>query len=100
MEEIASCYLARRLPSLTRLNNRVKIELVSIPQTVDLSRKEADIFLSFFNPNHRGLKSSLFGRFSLHLYSSPAYLQNHGQPRSREELKNHVYVGYIDDLLA
>jgi len=100
MEGIASCYLARRLPALAKFNSKVKIELVSIPQTVDLSRKEADIFLSFFNPNHRGLKSNLVGRFSLHLYCSKAYLQKHGEPRSREDLKHHTYVGYIDDLLA
>jgi DNA-binding transcriptional LysR family regulator len=100
MEGIASCYLARRLPSLMSLNGKIKIELVSIPQTVDLSRKEADIFLSFFNPNHRGLKSNLVGRFSLHLYCSEAYLQKHGEPRSRDDLKSHTYVGYIDDLLS
>jgi DNA-binding transcriptional LysR family regulator len=100
MEGIASCYLARRLPALAKFNSKVKIELVSIPQTVDLSRKEADIFLSFFNPNHRGLKSNLVGRFSLHLYCSQAYRQKHGEPRSREDLKHHTYVGYIDDLLA
>jgi DNA-binding transcriptional LysR family regulator len=100
MEGIASCYLARRLPALARFSSKVKIELVSIPQTVDLSRKEADIFLSFFNPNHRGLKSTLFGRFSLHLYCAPEYLRKHGEPHSRDDLKNHTYVGYIDDLLA
>jgi DNA-binding transcriptional LysR family regulator len=99
MEGIASCYLARRLPALA-FSNKVKIELVSIPQTVDLSRKEADIFVSFFNPNHRGLKSSLVGRFALHLYLSAAYLQKHGEPYSRDDLKHHIYVGYIDDLLA
>jgi DNA-binding transcriptional LysR family regulator len=100
MEGIASLYLARCLAALSKFAPNVKIELVSIPQTVDLSRKEADIFLSFFNPKSRGLKSALFGRFSLFLYCSPDYLRRHGEPSDRKDLQNHVFVGYIDDLLA
>ena len=42
-------------PALAQFGPNVKIELVSIPQAVDLSRKEADVFLSFFNPDARGL---------------------------------------------
>jgi DNA-binding transcriptional LysR family regulator len=100
MEGIASGYLARCLPALRQFGENLKIELVSIPQAVDLNRKEADIFLSFFNPDARGLKSSLFGKFSLFLYCSKDYLRQHGIPRSREDLDHHVFVGYIDDLLA
>ena len=100
MEGIASRYVARRLPALSQFAPNVKLELVSIPQTVDLTRKEADIFLSFFNPNARGLESSLFGAFSLFLYASPDYLNEHGHPRTREELADHIFVGYIDDLLS
>ncbi|HEY6859916.1 MAG TPA: LysR family transcriptional regulator [Pseudolabrys sp.] len=100
MEGIASGYLARCLPALRQFGKNLKIELVSIPQAVDLNRKEADIFLSFFNPDARGLKSSLFGKFSLFLYCSKDYLRQHGVPRSREDLDHHVFVGYIDDLLA
>ena len=100
MEGIASGYLARRLPALAQFGPNVKIELVSIPQAVDLSRKEADVFLSFFNPDARGLKSKLFGTFSLFLYCSKDYLRRHGAPRTREGLDAHVFVGYIDDLLT
>ena len=100
MEGIASGYLARRLPVLERFDPNIKIELVSIPQAVDLNRKEADVFLSFFNPDARGLKSALFGTFSLFLYCSKDYLRRHGTPRTREDLDAHVFVGYIEDLLA
>jgi DNA-binding transcriptional LysR family regulator len=100
MEGIASCYLARRLYALPKFSAKVDIELVSIPQTVDLSRKEADIFVSFYNPNNRGLKSALFGKFSLHLYCSPRYLRKHGMPANLEDLQKHTFVGYIDELLA
>jgi len=100
MEGLASMYLARCLSALAQFAPNVKIELVSIPQTVDLTRKEADIFLSFFNPKARGLKSALFGKVSLFLYCSPDYLRRHGVPAARKDLQKHAFVGYIDDLLA
>jgi DNA-binding transcriptional LysR family regulator len=99
MEGIASRYLARRIPLLERFAPTVKIELVSIPQPVDLSRKEADIFLSFFDPRLPGLSSKKIAEFALFLYASEAYMRVHGCPRSRAELANHVFVDYIEDLL-
>jgi len=100
MEGIASQYLARRLPALSHLAPDVKIELVSIPQTVDLSRKEADVFLSFFNPKAPGLTSALYAEFALHLYASADYLLARGAPKTLDDLVNHAFVGYIEDLLA
>src|SRR5882724_8106329 len=100
MEGLASMYLARCLPALAQFAPNVKIELVSIPQTVDLTRKEADIFLSFFNPKARGLKSALFGKVSLFLYCSPDYLRRHGVPAARKDLQKHAFVGYIDNELS
>jgi DNA-binding transcriptional LysR family regulator len=100
MEGIASRYIALRLSVLSHFAPNVKLELVSIAQAVDLSRKQADIFLSFFNPKAPGLQSTLFSAFKLHLYASPQYLQRHGTPKSRDDLRNHAFVGYIEDLLA
>ena len=100
MEGIASRYLARRLLVLDQIAPGVKIELLSIPQTVDLSRKEADIFLSFFNPKAQGLKSTALGEFALFLYAAKAYAQKYGMPKNSADLANHTFVGYIDELLA
>jgi DNA-binding transcriptional LysR family regulator len=100
MEGIASGYIARCIPSVAKFDPDMKIELVSNPQVVDLNRKEADVFLSFFNPAKRGLRSVLIGNFSLFLYCSKTYLRQNGKPRSRSDLAKHTFVGYIDDLLA
>jgi DNA-binding transcriptional LysR family regulator len=100
MEGMASQYLARRLPELYVFAPNLKVELVSNPQSVDLSRKEADVFLSFFNPKAAGLTSSKLAQFALHLYVSQSYVCQHGFPRSRDDLTRHAFVGYIDDLLA
>ena len=100
MEGIASQYLARRIGLLDRFAPNVKVELVSMPQPADLSRKEADIFLSFFNPRLPGLSSRKVADVALFLYCSEAYARVHGLPRSLDDLKDHVFIAYIDDLLA
>jgi DNA-binding transcriptional LysR family regulator len=100
MEGIASQYLAGRIVQLERFAPNVKIELVSMPQPADLSRKEADIFLSFFNPRLPGLSSRKVAEFALFLHCSETYAHLHGIPRTLDELKGHQFVSYIDDLLA
>src|SRR5919205_2697655 len=89
MEGIASRYVALRLPLLEHFDANVKIELVSIPQMVDLSRKEADIFLSFFDPHLPGLTSQKIAEFALFLHASESYLRKHGVPSSRSDLGEH-----------
>lgn len=100
MEGIASRYIARRLPLLERMAPNLKLELVSIPQSVDLSRKEADIFLSFFNPPTAGLTNHLIAKFSCYLFCSRKYAEKHGMPRSLDELADHRFISYIDELVV
>jgi DNA-binding transcriptional LysR family regulator len=100
MEGIASQYLARRIGQLERFAPNVKVELVSMPQPADLSRKEADIFLSFFNPRLPGLSSRKVADVALFLYCSDSYARVHGLPRCLDDLRDHVFIAYIDDLLA
>jgi DNA-binding transcriptional LysR family regulator len=100
MEGIASRYIARRLPLLERMTPNLKLELVSIPQSVDLSRKEADIFLSFFNPPTAGLANHLIAKFSLYLFCSGKYSAKYGMPRSLDELADHRFISYIDEMVV
>jgi len=100
MEGLASQYVARRLSLLPQFDASLRLELVSIPQTVDLSRKEADVFLSFFDPRTPGLTSKRTASVAMHLYCSPSYLQRRGTPNTLAELATHDFVGYIEELLA
>lgn len=100
MEGLASQYVAHRLPVLPGFDASVRLELVSIPQTVDLSRKEADVFLSFFNPRTPGLTSKRVGSVAMHLYCSPSYVRRRGIPTTLADLGDHDFVGYIEELLT
>lgn len=99
MEGIGSLYLARRLPPLIERHPALRVELLTSPQQVNVSRREADIFLSFFEPSGRFLHCERAGSFALSLYASQAYLQARGEPASAADLRHHHFAGYLEDLI-
>lgn len=99
MEGIASLYLAPRLHRLKEAAPDLTLELVTSSHLIQVNRREADLFLSFFKPPGQGLVSEKLGGFRLGLYASESYLARKGAPSSPEELKSHDFVSYIEDLI-
>lgn len=99
MEGIATLYLAGQFATLKTRHPSLHIELVTSSTMIHVNRREADIFLSFFPLEARGLDALPIGEFSLYLYASESYLKNKGHPKSKEDLTNHDFVSYINDLI-
>ena len=66
---------------------------------VNLTKREADVSLSFVCPNGPRLIARKVGRFDLKLYGAPSYLRKHGTPKSAADLNSHLFVDYIEDLV-
>ncbi len=81
MEGIASLYLASRFSRLQRQHPNLTVELLTSPQTVSVNRREADLFLSFFQPRGQGMVSERLGCFKLGLYASRDYLDQQRHAR-------------------
>lgn len=99
MEGIGSLYLARRLQPFIEKYPQIKLELVTSSQLVNISRREAAIFLSFFQPTGRNLHCENIGKIALTLYGTDAYFERYGEPKSVAELQQHWFCAYIDDLV-
>jgi DNA-binding transcriptional LysR family regulator len=99
MEGFGSLYLSRKITPFIAANPNLQIELVTSPCTVNVTRREADIFLSFFELNGRGLHCKQIGEFSLFLYGSKEYLSQYGRPADVIDLTRHQFVTYVDDLI-
>jgi DNA-binding transcriptional LysR family regulator len=99
MEGIASLYLARRLLPFIEQYPRVKLELVTSSQILNINRREAEIFLSFFQPTGRNLHCELVGQITLNLYGATNYFARYGKPKTIGELTNHHFTSYIEDLV-
>lgn len=99
MEGIASLYLASRFVGLRQQHPNLTVELVTSPQTISVNRREADLFLSFFQPTGQGMVSERLGCFQLGLFGARGYLERNGMPAGRADLARHSFVTYIDDLI-
>jgi DNA-binding transcriptional LysR family regulator len=100
MEGIGSFYLAPRMPILRQLFPEIRVELVTERHLISLTKREADISVSFAPMTGPRLISEAVGTFQLRLYASPQYLDRMGEPRSIEDLDRYEFVDYIDDFVS
>lgn len=100
MEGIASLYLARVLRSFHDSHPNILIELVTSPHFVNVTKREADISLSFMKPKGHRLLVEKIGGFELRLYGAPDYLAARGDPKTLNDLRHHVFVDYVEDLVT
>lgn len=100
MEGIGSLFVARHVPKFIDQYPGIRLELVTSPTVISVTRREADIFISFFEPSGRGLWSEKIGEIGLRLYASASYLAAHGCPSCADDLVSHGFIDYIEDLVA
>ncbi|AXS40040.1 LysR family transcriptional regulator [Breoghania sp. L-A4] len=92
-------FLAPRLGELTAHYPDLTVQLVPVPRSFSLSRREADIAVTVSRPEHGRLVARKLVDYSLGLYAARGYVEAHGAPRSTAELGAHQLVGYVDDLV-
>ncbi|WEX09739.1 LysR family transcriptional regulator [Chelativorans sp. AA-79] len=92
-------FLAPRLWRLTERHPDLSIQLVPVPRSLSLSRREADIAITVDRPTEGRLVAAKLVDYSLGLYASKAYAAEHGLPDGAEMLKKHRLVGYVPDLV-
>jgi DNA-binding transcriptional LysR family regulator len=98
-EGFGTMVLAPLLARFAVQHPRLVIDLLAVPRNVNLSRREADIVVSLERPSHSGAIVARLCDYVLRLYASSAYLEQHPTIQSREDLSQHHFIGYIDDLL-
>jgi len=89
-------------PRLWRLNERhpgLSIQLVPVPRSLSLSRREADIAITVDRPTEGRLVAAKLIDYSLGLFASKAYVAEHGLPEDAAALGRHRLVGYVPDLV-
>lgn len=92
-------FLASRLGVLTEQYPDLAIQLVPVPRSFSLSRREADIAITVERPTEGRLIAGKLVDYSLSLYASREYLKRNGVPQSIADLKRHRLIGYVADLL-
>lgn len=92
-------FLAPRLGRLVSRHPELKLELVPVPRSFSISRREADIAITIDRPEQGRLVSSKLTDYTLGLYAAKTYLAAAGVPETVENLRDHRRIGYVEDLL-
>jgi DNA-binding transcriptional LysR family regulator len=100
MEGISAYYLAERLVGFNAVHPGIVVELVTERHLINLTKREADVCVSFVPLNGPRLMVKKAGEFRLGLFASETYLTERGTPTSRDALASHEFVDYVDDLVA
>ena len=98
-EGFGTVVLAPQLARFAGDHPKLVIDLLAMPRLVHLSRREADIVISLERPARGPVVVTKLTDYTLRLYASTAYLAKNGAIRSRDDLRGHTFVSYVDDLL-
>lgn len=99
MEGIAAFYLTERFLEFNAQHPEILIELVTERHLINLTKREADIAISFVPPIGPRLDVRKAGNFRLGLFASNHYLTERGVPDSVADLPRHDFVDYVVDLI-
>jgi DNA-binding transcriptional LysR family regulator len=97
MEGIGSMYLTTCLAEFQKAYPSIQVELITDTRLLDMTRREADIFISFFKPKGRRLSVKKIGEFKIFLYAATSYLKDHKAPTDLKDLESHNFVDFIDE---
>ncbi|WP_454055890.1 LysR family transcriptional regulator [Cupriavidus sp. Marseille-Q8015] len=92
-------FLAPRLGRLLARNPRLEIELIVAPRLFSLAKREADIAIGLASAEHLRVASRRLTEYSMLVFGARDYLKAAPRIRSQEDLAQHPFIGYMEDLL-
>lgn len=97
-EAFGTFIVAHHVAALRRRHPHLTLELAPESRSISLSKREADIAVMLAPPPRGRLVARKLADYRLGLYASRGYLEVAGVPRTRDDLGQHQYVSYIDEL--
>ncbi|MFC2997713.1 LysR family transcriptional regulator [Acinetobacter sichuanensis] len=98
-EGFGTAFLAKLLAELSKKYPLLTIDLIPVPKMIKLSHREADIVISIDRPKSGPYIITRLTDYCLKIYGSKDYLSQSQPIHKLEDLKQHRFVNYIDDLV-
>ena len=94
IEDLGIQWIPQKLNEFHKEFPQLAIEVNIDNRNVDLLRREADIAIRLARPEQADLICRKVGMLHFGLYASQSYLEEHGIPEHRRDLKDHFHVGF------
>ncbi|WP_341522553.1 LysR family transcriptional regulator [Pseudomonas sp. G.S.17] len=76
----------------------ISVDILPLPHFISLSKREADIVIALERPEHGPYVCCKLCDYTLRLYATQDYLDNHPPLRRTADLTAHTFISYVDDL--
>ncbi|MBB4124707.1 LysR family transcriptional regulator [Martelella radicis] len=94
---LGTYFLAGELGRLQEEHPALVVELVPLPRTFSLSKREADLAITLDPPEEGRLVVSKLTDYTLGVYAARSYLERFGTPDDEHALAGHVAVTGVED---
>ncbi len=91
-------HLARELGTFANKHPTLTVQLVPLPRTFSLSRREADLIVTIERPKISRAIMKKLTDYSLSVYAAKAHLKRHGNIQSTDDLTDRLFVTYVEDI--
>jgi len=98
IEDLGIQWIPQKLNEFHKEFPQLAIEVNIDNRNVDLLRREADIAIRLARPEQADLICRKVGMLHFGLYASQSYLDEHGIPEHRRDLKDHFHVGFDEEM--
>jgi molybdate transport repressor ModE-like protein len=96
---LGNYFLAGQLGALAACHPDLLIQLVPLPRTFSLSRREADIAITLDRPKQGKLIVTKLTDYTLSVYCADSYLKRSGPIRKQADLAGHLFVTHVEDFV-
>ena len=96
---LGNYFLAEHLGALAAEHPGLVIQLVPLPRTFSLSRREADIAITLDRPEQGRLILSKLTDYTLSVYAADSYLAREGAIKSQADLAGRLFVTHVEDFV-
>ena len=91
---IGSTWLSSRLDEFLKLYPLIQLEIRLNDAELDLAMREADVAIRLHRPNQSEMIQRKLFTVHNYFYASNSYVDEHGMPRSVEDLDNHRIISF------
>jgi DNA-binding transcriptional LysR family regulator len=96
-DDFGNLFLARHIRELQSLHPGLKIELITLPYALSVSKREADISIGVERPAEGRLFVRRLTDFEMGLYATPDYIDAHGPIDRPSDLARQSWIGPVSD---
>lgn len=96
---LGNYFLASQLGAFAAANPALIVQLVALPRTFSLAKREADIVVTLERPTEGRLISTKLTDYTLSVYASEDYLKRAAPIQKPDDLTDHLLITYIHDII-